>query len=213
MMDNRTWFKQAKFGLMIHWGLYAVPAGEWKGQRNDDLGEWIQAFYRIPKAEYEKLAEAFNPILFDAEEWVRLAKDAGMQYIVITSKHHDGFALFKSEADPYNVVDATPFKRDIIAEFAAACKKHGLKLGLYYSQDLDWHEPDGGGYNFPAIHGNGHHVSWTNNWDYPDASAKDYSRCFEKKIKPQVKEILTKYGDLCLIWFDTPCTINKEQSA
>ncbi len=212
MMDNKTWFKQAKFGLMIHWGLYSLLGGEWKGQRNDDLGEWIQAFYRIPKAEYEKLAEAFNPVLFDAEEWVRLAKDAGMQYIVITSKHHDGFALFKSEADPYNVVDATPFKRDIIAEFAAACKKHGLKLGLYYSQDLDWHEPDGGGYTFPAVHGNGHHVSWTNNWDYPDASAKDYSRCFEKKIKPQVKEILTKYGDLCLIWFDTPCTINKEQS-
>lgn len=210
-MTSKEWFKQAQFGMMIHWGLYALPAGEWKGQRTSHIGEWLQARYRIPIREYERLAPAFNPVLFDPEEWVKLAKGCGMQYIVVTAKHHDGFALYHSKVDPYNVVDATPFKRDVIAEIAAACQKHGLKLGLYYSQDLDWHEPDGGGYktgytNFGGLTG------WTNDWDFPDASVKDYTRYFEKKVKPQLKEILTGYGPLCLIWFDTPRTISPQQS-
>ena len=145
-MDSRKWFKEAGFGMMIHWGLYSVLGGEWKGQRMNGIGEWIQQFYRIPNAEYEKLAKIFNPIYFDAEEWVTIAKDAGVKYLVVTAKHHEGFCLFHTKVDKWNIVDATPFGRDVIRELADACKKHGLKLGLYYSQDLDWHEPNGGGW-------------------------------------------------------------------
>ena len=209
--DAPKWFKnEAKFGLMIHWGLYSLLAGEYRGERIPWIGEWIQAHFRIPKDEYEQLAKAFNPIYFDAEEWVKIAKDAGMNYMVVTSKHHDGFALFKSECDPYNVVDATPFGRDIIGELAAACKKHDLKLGLYYSQEIDWHEPNGGGFNPPRL--NLYDTPWTNNWDFPNDDEKIYEQCFRSKILPQVREILTKYGDLCLIWFDTPITIKPEYS-
>lgn len=210
-MNSKEWFKQAKFGLMIHWGLYSILGGEWKGQRMGYIGEWIQSKYEIPNKEYEKLAAIFNPIYFDAEEWVRLAKDAGMEYIVVTSKHHDGFAMYHSENDPYNVVDATPFGRDVIGEIAEACRKYGLKLGLYYSQNEDWHEPHGGGYGLgPKT--NYDNMSCSNDWDFPDYSKKNYTICYEKKIKPQVKEILTKYGDLCLIWFDYPIDISPEQS-
>ena len=211
-MTNKEWFKQAGFGLMIHWGLYALIGGEWRGERMDYIGEWSMSHFQIPNAEYEKLATAFNPILFNAEEWVLAAKNAGMQYIVVTSKHHDGFALFHSEADPYNIVDATPFGRDVIGELAEACRKHDMKLGLYYSQNIDWHEPHGGGYAERFYHSNAGYMSWDNDWDFPDRSAKNYYICYEKKIKPQVKEILTKYGDLCLIWFDTPLDIPDECS-
>jgi len=210
-MTNKEWFKAAKFGMMIHWGLYALPAGEWKGRRMEDIGEWAQEYFRIPNAEYSRLAEAFNPILFDAEEWVRLAKDAGMQYMVFTSKHHDGFAMYKSDVSAYNIVDATPFGRDVVGELSEACRKHGLKFGLYYSQDLDWSHPDGGGYKTGKTWCGGK-AYWTNNWDFPDTEKKDYARCFEEKIKPQVTEILTRYGDLCLIWFDVPFTISPAQT-
>ena len=217
-MTSKEWFKQAGFGMMIHWGLYSILGGEWQGKRMSYIGEWIMSKYEIPNSEYEKLADVFNPIYFDADEWVTAAKEAGMQYIVVTSKHHDGFALFHSKVDKYNVVDATPFKRDIIKELAEACARHGLKLGLYYSQNIDWHEPHGGGYDMKFYHSNHKGVdgdpgmSWDNDWDFPDRSAKNYRICFEKKIKPQVKEILTNYGDLCLIWFDTPLDIPEDCS-
>lgn len=221
-MNNKEWFKTAKFGLMIHWGLYSLLAGEYKGQRydkNDPLvsewdpvGEWIMSRYQIPVAEYERLAGVFNPIYFDADEWVSLAKEAGMTYVVVTSKHHDGFSLFKSDVDTYNVVDATPYKRDVILELSEACARHGLKFGLYYSQELDWHEPHGGGYDLYDQELDYKGCHWTNNWDFGSAENKNYSICFEKKIKPQVKEILTKYGELALIWFDTPGVITSEQS-
>lgn len=209
-MNNKEWFKQAKFGMMVHFGLYSVLAGEWKNQRMPYIGEWIQAYYKIPREEYAKLASVFNPIYFDAEEWIKLAKAAGMEYFVITSKHHDGFALFHSKVDSFNVVDATPFKRDIIGEIAEACYKHSMKLGLYYSQELDWRHPHGGGYRAKEL--NFGTTPWTNEWDFPENDKKDFSICFEEKIKPQVKEILTQYGDLCLIWFDTPHVITKDQS-
>src|SRR3954464_11767742 len=151
--DRRLkWFREARFGLMIHWGLYSVPAGEWKGKLIPGLGEWIMNRARIPVTEYEKLAARFNPVKFDADEWVRLARDAGMKYIVITSKHHDGFAMYGSKVSRYNIVDATPFKRDVMKELADACRKYGLKLCFYYSQTQDWHEPDGVG----------------NDWDFTD---------------------------------------------
>src|SRR3954462_7511660 len=153
-----AWFRDAKYGMFIHWGLYAIPAGEWNGKRSLGLGEWIMNRAQIPVKEYEKLADQFNPVKFNADEWVQLAQDAGMKYIVITSKHHDGFAMFKSQASPYNAVDATPFKRDILKELAAACQRQGMRLGFYYSQSQDWHEPNGAG----------------NNWDFGPDSLKHY---------------------------------------
>lgn len=203
-------FRSADLGLMAHFGLYSLLGGEWKGQWKHDYAEWIQSRYAIPRVEYERLASAFNPVLFNADEWVCLARDCGMTYVVITAKHHDGFALFHSKADPFNIADATPFRRDLVEELAEACRRHGLKFGLYYSQDLDWHDPDGGGYRSRHIPCSG--VSWDNSWDWPDASAKDFSRCFERKILPQTEEILTQYGDLLLVWFDVPMTISYEQS-
>ena len=216
-MTNKEWFAQAKYGMMIHFGLYSLLAGEWKGQRTGGNAEWLQNFIGIPNAEYSQLAKIFNPIYFNAEEWVTTAKDAGMEYMVVTSKHHEGFALFRSEYDDFNCVTGSPFGRDIIAELAEACYKHGMKLGLYYSQEIDWHEPNGGGWH---LDGEDKDVpinddpkwDWTNYWDYPNHYKKDFSQCFETKIKTQFKEILTKYGDLCLIWCDTPIVISNEQS-
>lgn len=208
-MDNKQWFKQAKYGMMAHWGLYSLLAGEWKDRRVNEYAEWIQSYMPIPNAEYEQLAKVFNPIYFNADEWIKLAKDSGMEYFVFTSKHHDGFAMFKSEADPFNIVDATPFGRDVVGELAEACYKYGLKFGLYYSQELDWHHFHGGGYDHLEYCAG---TTWDNSWDFPEREKKDFSICFNEKIKPQVTEILTKYGDLCLIWFDVPHTITPEQS-
>lgn len=210
-MDSKVWFKNAKFGMMVHFGLYSLLAGEWKGQYMDYIGEWVQSRFRIPNEEYHKLASIFNPIYFDAEEWVLTAKEAGMKYITVTSKHHEGFALFKSKASKFNVVDATPFGRDIIAELAAACQKHDMKLGIYYSQSIDWSHPDG---NTLAPDGGLNHgdMSWGNDWDFPDNDKKDYSRCYEEKIKPQVTELMTNYGDIALVWFDTPLSIDLKYS-
>ena len=208
-MDNIKWFKEAKYGMMAHWGLYSLLGGEYRDKRVRDYAEWIQSYAAIPNGEYELLARSFNPVYFDADEWIKLAKDAGMKYFVFTAKHHDGFAMFHSKVDKYNVVDATPFGRDVVGELSDACRKHGLKFGLYYSQELDWHHPHGGGYsNLSGCSG----TSWDNNWDFPDRSKKDFSICFEEKIKPQVKELLENYGDLCLMWFDVPHTITKQQS-
>ena len=209
-MDAHKWFKEAKYGMMVHWGLYSLLGGEYKGEKVSSYAEWAQTYFRIPNAEYEKLATAFNPVYFNADEWVRFAKECGMKYIVVTSKHHEGFAMFKSRADKFNIVDATPFGRDVMAELAEACYKHDMKLGLYYSQDLDWHEKNGGGYLSNHIPNAG--TTWDNSWDFPDEAHKDFTECFENKIMPQVEEILTGYGDLCLIWFDVPMTINESQS-
>jgi len=182
------WFREAKYGLFIHWGLYAIPAGEWNGKRSPGLGEWVMLRSRVPVKQYEQLASRFNPVKFNADEWVRVAKDAGMKYIVITSKHHDGFALFKSNASKYNVVDATPFKRDVLKELADACARAGIRLGFYYSQSQDWHEPNGAG----------------NDWDFPADDKKDYDQYLRGKAEPQIRELLTGYGKVALIWFDTP---------
>ncbi len=209
-MTNREWFKQAQYGMMIHWGLYSLPAGEWKGERMRDIGEWLQAYFRIPNNEYESLATVFNPLFFDADEWVTLAMDSGMRYMVMTSKHADGFAMFHSKVDAYNIVDGTPFGRDVVAELAESCRKHGMKFGLYYSQDIDFHHPHGGGYT--KAHTVFKDTSWTNDWDYPDNSRKNYNICYAEKIRPQVEEILRNYGELCVVWFDNPHTISKEQS-
>ena len=209
-MDNIKWFKEAKYGMMAHWGLYSLLAGEYRGKRVKTYAEWIQSHCAIPNTEYELLAKSFNPIYFNADEWIKLAKDSGMKYFVFTSKHHDGFAMYHSKVDKFNVVDATAFGRDVVGELAEACYKYGLKFGLYYSQELDWHHPHGGGYDRDPNGCAG--VSWHNSWDYADVKNKDFSICFREKIKPQVEELLKNYGDLCLIWFDVPHTITKEQS-
>lgn len=194
--DPLDWWRQARFGLFIHWGLYALPAGVWKGEQIPGIGEWIMNRARIPVREYEGLAARFNPVRFDARAWVRTARDAGMRYIVITAKHHDGFAMFASPASAYDIVDATPFGRDPMAELAEACREEGLRLCFYYSQAQDWHHPDAAG----------------NNWDFPDEAAKDFARYFREKAVPQVRELLTQYGPIGLIWFDTPRVINRAQS-
>jgi alpha-L-fucosidase len=189
--EKMKWFREAKFGLFIHWGLYAVPAGTWKGQQIPGIGEWIMNRAKIPVKEYEQLAKQFNPVKFNAEEWVQMAEDAGMKYIVITSKHHDGFAMYGSKVTKYNIVDATPFHRDPLKELAAACARHNIRFGFYYSQSQDWHEPGGAG----------------NTWDFPSDAEKDrsgaYDQYLREKAEPQVKELLTNYGPVCLIWFDT----------
>ncbi len=197
-----AWFREAKYGLFIHWGLYAIPAGEWRGKRIPGIGEWIMNRAKIPVAEYEQLAKQWNPVKFDPEAWVQLAKDAGMRYIVITSKHHDGFALYDSKVSRWDVVDATPFKRDILKELAAACQKHGMPLGFYYSQAQDWHEPGGAG----------------NDWDFgPDLGLdgkerKPYDQYLREKAEPQVRELLSGYGPVALVWFDTPRMMTPERA-
>jgi alpha-L-fucosidase len=184
--DRRmAWWREARFGMFIHWGLYAVPAGEWKGQRTEKIGEWIMKNLRIPIADYETLVPQFNPVKFDAREWVRIAKDAGMKYIVITSKHHDGFALFDSKVSGYDVM-ASPFKRDILKELADASREAGIKLGFYHSI-LDWHHPDAQAPAFP---------------DYEKVKNPNWTRYVESYMKPQLKELLTGYGEVAVLWFD-----------
>ncbi len=177
--------------------MYSVPAGIWKGKPVDSAGEWIMHNVRIPVADYAQFAAEFNPVKFNAEEWVLLAKNAGMKYIVITSKHHDGFAMFGSKASTYNIVDATPFHRDPLKELAAACRKHGIKLGFYYSQAQDWHQPGGASYG-------GH-------WDpAQNGSMDDY---LKNIAMPQVREILSNYGPIAFLWWDTPADMTRERAA
>ncbi len=180
-----AWWREAKFGMFIHWGLYAIPAGMWKGKRVPGIGEWIMYYARIPVEEYECLAGRFNPVRFNAKEWVRVAKDAGMKWIVFTAKHHDGFCMFDSKLTDYNIVKATPFRRDPLKELAQACKKENIRLGFYYSQTLDWHRPNGMG----------------NDWDY-DPNKKNFSKYLEEYVKPQLRELLTGYGPVAVLWFD-----------
>jgi alpha-L-fucosidase len=189
------WFRAARFGMFIHWGLYAIPAGEWHGQPIDGIGEWLMLRARVPLAEYERLASQFNPVHFDAEAWASLAAEAGAKYVVITAKHHDGFCMFKSSVTNYNIVDATPFGRDPMAELAEACRRHGIRFCFYYSQTQDWHHPGGDG----------------NDWDF-DESTKDFDGYVENYVKPQVHELLTNYGPIGLIWFDTPKRMTPDQS-
>jgi alpha-L-fucosidase len=199
--DTRMeWWKEARFGLFIHWGLYAQPAGEWKGEEVPGISEWIMARAKIPVKEYEPLTTTFNPVKYDAEAWVRLAKEAGMKYIVITSKHHDGFAMFHSKASQYNIVDATPFDRDPLKELADACEKQGIRLGFYYSQAQDWHEPGGTYWNIEQ--GEPH-------WD-PDLERDSLMSYINGKAVPQVKEILENYGGLDILWWDTPRGMTEE---
>jgi alpha-L-fucosidase len=210
MTKDLKWFTDARFGMFIHWGLYALPGGIWQGQEMAYIGEWLQSAFRIPNAEYETLASEFNPLGFDADDWVRTARESGMRHIVFTAKHHDGFAMYHSRCSSFNIVDATPFGRDVLAELAAACGKYDMKLGVYYSQDLDWHDPDGGdpGPHRPKNQG----MSWGNDWDYGDYSIKDHRRYVDRKVIPQLTELLSNYGPIAVVWFDCPLTISRADS-
>jgi alpha-L-fucosidase len=191
------WWREARFGMFIHWGLYSIPAGTWKGQPIPGIGEWIMNNASIPVAEYKALAPQFNPTSFSARDIVALAKAAGMKYMVITAKHHDGFAMFDSKANSFNIVAATPFKRDPLRELAEECRKQGMKLGFYYSQDQDWTAPGGSAYK------TGNHDSPTHHWD--SAQDGDFDSYLHTKAIPQIKELLSQYAEFpVVIWFDTP---------
>ena len=186
--ERMKWWRDARFGMFVHWGLYAVPAGEWEGKKIPGIGEWIMERADIPVAEYELLAQQFNPVKFNADEFVGIAKNAGMKYIVITSKHHDGFCLWDSEVTDYDIIDATPFKRDILKELSKACKKQGIKLCFYHSI-MDWHHPDAQKPFYP-------------NYNDSKQSNPNFARYVENYMKPQLKELITKYGPLGVLWFD-----------
>lgn len=177
------WWSEARFGMFIHWGLYSIPAGEWKGETNH--AEWIRTTARIPLEVYDTLVNHFNPVNFNADEWVRMAKDAGMKYIVITSKHHDGFCLFDSEFTDFDVM-STPFKRDILGELADACREHGIVLCFYHSI-MDWHHPD----YLPRR-------GWETNRTAEGANIETYITY----MKNQLRELTSKYGSLGVLWFD-----------
>ena len=142
--EKAQWFQDAKFGLFVHWGLFAQHAGEWNGKRYYGISEWVMLRGKIPVADYRKQAQVFNPSKFNADEWVKLVNEAGIKYMVITAKHHEGFAMFDSKVSDYNIMN-TPFKRDPMKELSTACEKGNVKMGFYYSQFLDWNEPNGGG--------------------------------------------------------------------
>lgn len=202
--DKMTWWKDAKFGMFMHWGLYSQTAGYWDGRQAKGK-EHFMLYERIPWMEYAKIADDFNPVDFDAEKWVLTAKDAGMKYIIITSKHHDGFAMFDSPSSDYNIVTRTPYGKDPMKALAAACRKYDMKFGFYYSLGRDWQDPDVPT-NWPTKGGR------SNTWDFPDEDAKVFNKYFERKVKPQIKELLTQYGEIDVIWFDTPELISVAES-
>ncbi len=190
--ERLGWFKEAKFGMFIHWGPYSMMGGEWNGQKLD-VGqncEWIMHRLKIPYKQYREAARKFNPVKFDAEAWAELAAQTGMKYVVLTAKHHDGFAMYHSKVSRYNIVDHTPFGRDPLKELAEACRRRGLKFCIYYSHREDWDEP----------------FAYGNTWDFnfsPEENLELFERRYvETKAKPQLRELMTNYGPFGLVWFD-----------
>jgi len=186
--ERMNWFREVRFGMFIHWGIYSVPAGIYKGEKIPGIGEWIMERAKIPVEQYEQFAKQFNPVKFDADQWVQIAKNAGMKYIVITSKHHDGFCLWDTKFTDYDIIDATPFKRDILAELAESCKKHGIRFCFYHSI-MDWHHPDAQAPFYPL---------------YNDTSKSNpnFDRYVEYYLKAQLRELVHNYGPLGILWFD-----------
>jgi alpha-L-fucosidase len=189
--ERMRWWREARFGMFIHWGLYAVPAGEYHGLRSKDIGEWIMSWANIPRAEYEPFARQFNPVKFDAAQFVRIAKDAGMKYMVITSKHHDGFSMFDSAVSDYDIVDSTPYKKDPMRGLSDECKKQGLKFCFYYSI-MDWHHPS----QYVKAEGK-HETAGHRKTEMRDGQKDTYV----KYMKAQLRELVTKY-DPAVLWFD-----------
>jgi alpha-L-fucosidase len=186
-----AWWRDARFGMFIHWGLYAVPAGEYKGQRSKEIGEWIMSWANIPRSDYEPFARQFNPVKFNAADWVRIAKNAGMKYIVITSKHHDGFSMFDSAVSSYDIVDATPYKKDPMRALNDESAKQGLAFAFYYSI-MDWHHPS------QYVKAEGKHETAGHRKTEMRAGQKEV---YVKYMKSQLRELVTKY-DPAVLWFD-----------
>lgn len=205
--DQRiAWWREAKFGCFIHWGVYSTFGGEWNGKPFRGYAEHMMRINKIPRAEYEaKVVSVFNPVKFNADEWVRLIKSAGMNYVIITAKHHDGFAMYPSAVTHYNIRDATSFKRDPMRELRDACRKNGIRFGFYYSHAFDWEHPDAPGndwdYDNPGgdkgLHGG---VQWYD--QHPDLLEKA-KRYVDQKAIPQIVELLKNYQP-DILWFDTP---------
>lgn len=187
--SRMQWWKDAKFGMFIHWGVYSVLG----------KGEWVMYGSKIPVREYEELAAVFSPVQFNAKEWVACAKRAGMKYIVITAKHHDGFAMYHSHTDPFNIVDTSAFGRDPLKELSEACREEGIVLCFYYSHVIDWHHPH-------ALHD-----TYNNLWDY-ELEKKAFFSYWNNKAKGQIRELLTEYGPVGLLWFDTSGGLSKKES-
>jgi alpha-L-fucosidase len=194
--ERLSWFNDARFGMFIHWGVYSVPAGKYKGREIPSDSCFIMEKTKMPLTDYHAFAAQFNPTQYDPDAWVRMAKDAGMKYIVITTKHHDGFALFDSKVSEWDMIDATPYGKDVIAPLAEACRKHGMKLGFYYSQCEDWGNTGGG--------------VRAGKWD--PLQEGDFMDYINHVAVPQVKELLTNYGDVSVFWWDTPTMMTQEAS-
>ena len=216
--ERMQWWREARFGMFIHWGVYAVPAGTWQGHQVGHGGEWIMNRGKISVADYHQIARQFNPIKYNPEAWVKMAKDAGMKYIVITAKHHDGFALFKSNASKWNVVDATPYGKDLLKPLVTACRKYGIRLGFYYSQAQDWNNPGGAAARKVASEGwpnpdsariDAYTLAHSGHWD-PAQTTDSMADYIDKVAVPQVKELLTDYGDVAVLWWDTPTGMKDE---
>jgi len=213
------WWREARFGMFIHFGVYAQLAGEYNGHQQTRGGaEWIMNRMKVPVAEYKALAEQFNPVKFNADEWVKMAKDAGMKYLVITAKHHDGFALFDSKASDWDIADATPYKKDLLKPLAAACKKYGIKLGFYYSQAQDWGNPGGAAARKGVAEGwpnpdstqiNNYTLAHKGHWD-PAQETSTFAQYIDRVAVPQVKELMTNYGDVAVLWWDTPTNMTDD---
>jgi alpha-L-fucosidase len=216
--ETSEWFKDSKYGMFIHWGLYSIPAGVWKGKkihemRSPHVAEWIMHAAEIPREEYAQLAKEFNPAKFNADEIAKLAKDAGMKYLVITSKHHDGFALYDSKVSQYDIMDASPYKRDIIKELHAACKKQGIEFGIYYSHNIDWYDGSDAQVRLAKqLYQDLREYQYTfgaNTWDPSPNSFEDY---LVDKAFPQVVELMNQYPDMKLLWYDMSPRMTAEQS-
>ena len=216
--ERMKWWREARFGMFIHWGVYAVPAGTHNGHKVNRIGEWIMNRGKISVSEYKAYATQFNPEKYDPEVWVRMAKDAGMKYIVITAKHHDGFALFDSKATTWDIVDATPFGKDLIKPLAEACHRNGIKFGVYYSQAQDWINPGGAAARKVASEGwanpdstriDAYTASHSGHWDSLQTT-KSMTEYINNIAAPQVKELLTNYGEIAVLWWDTPTGMTDE---
>ena len=201
--ERAKWFVDDRLGMFIHWGVYSSAEGVWKGEElrnNNQYAEWIQYRNRISKPEYLTLLDRFDWESIDPEEWVVLAKESGMKYITLTAKHHDGFALWESQSSDYNIYNKSNKGRDIVKELSEACKKHGLKMGLYYSHWIDWEDDR----------------SWDHTKEVYGINYKNYDKYWQEKVIPQMTELLTNYGEISIIWFDmwihhSRTVVSKEQ--
>jgi len=217
--ERMKWWREARLGMFIHWGVYSQMGGVYKGHQQARGGaEWILNRMKVPVGEYKEIAKQFNPTQYNPDAWVKMAKDAGMKYIIITAKHHDGFALFDSKASDWDIADATPYGKDLLKPLAEACKKYGLKLGFYYSQAQDWGNPGGsvarkvmaeGWPNPDSTKIDAYTKDHQGHWD-PVQETATFAQYIDQVAVPQVRELMTKYGEVAVLWWDTPTNMTDD---